>query len=141
MGEAKLPRGSLKLAADALEEARAGVAILDSPAAAKIALTAALEVIQRDALKRAARHIFLLEALAKGWRCPSCHGEPASAPHLLEGRTGYTCGCGHSWEPPPPRQINYGMEPRFLLKRLARGEPLPELPPPVPEGQQPLLDA
>ena len=136
MAEPKLPRGALKLAADAImsvtnmndgESERFECRIV-----ATAALTAALEVIQRDALKQAAKRMLLLEAIAHGWACPACHGKPASTPNAREGRTGYTCGCGHSWEQPEPRQINYGMDPQFLLKRLARGEPLPDLPPRTP---------
>lgn len=119
----KLPRGALKLATEALADAGLD---RDAEPIALRALAAALGTIERAALKRAAERILLLEDLARGWRCPACHGKPASTPHLLERRTGYTCGGGHSWE--PPKRPDYDMEPGRLLRRLARGEPLPELP-------------
>jgi len=122
--EPKLPRGIVQTVLGALEAEGWCTIGFDRPVRA--ALLAVLPAIERAALKRAAERILFLEALAKGWRCPACHGKPASAPHLYEGRTGYTCGCGHAWE--PPKRPDYGMEPERLLRRLARGEPLPKLP-------------
>jgi hypothetical protein len=116
MTETRFPHGALKLATE----------VLRNDAAARAVLAAVIPVIERAVLRQAAGRILLLDALARGWRCPACHGKPATTPSLREGRTGYTCGCGHAWE--PPKHPDYGMEPERLLRRLARGEPLPDLP-------------
>lgn len=125
-----LPRGAVKAAAEAIlaaQNANDGAAErFEAKALATAALTAALEVIQRDAVRQAARRIVLLDALANGRACPACHGKPATTPHMREGRTGYTCSCGHAWE--PPKFPDYGMRTESVIKRLARGEPLPDLP-------------
>ena len=119
-----LPRGALKLATDAL--LADGPLCDDHEEAARIALAAALPVIERAALRRAANHMLKLQALAYGHLCPACHAKPVSAPHVMEGRDSYKCGCGHEWKPPkyPPGW----MEVRSVVRALARGEALPELP-------------
>lgn len=122
-----LPRGVLKQAAEALEEARTDRT--DDWAAARVVLTAALPAIERAALRSAARQILLLQEFSLGRRCPACHGKPASEPHRGEGRTGFRCGCGYEWEPPEDR--DWSLSTDSLIRKLARGEPLPELPPKV----------
>ena len=57
MPEPKLPRGALRLAAEALEETDP---LADDWARAQVALTAALEVIQRDARRQMARHLLAM---------------------------------------------------------------------------------
>jgi hypothetical protein len=122
----QLPRGSLKAAMDAIGQLDdAELERTSGEAVMRLGLLAALPVIERAAVRRAAARIALLQELANGWRCPACHGKPASTPHMREGRTGYTCGCGCSWEPPKSGTIQVG----YLVRKLARGEPLPDLPP------------
>jgi hypothetical protein len=127
VAERRLPRGVLKLAAASLESM--GVHPGDDQAIARGVLTTVLPAIERAVLKQAAQHILLLEALANGWACPACHGKPASTPSYLEARTGYRCGCGREWEPVPVRQRPTSMEAASLVRLLARGKPLPDLPP------------
>lgn len=128
-----LPRGALTAATDAVLATMEGNGDFTwttrnhARRLAEVALEAAMPGIERAVLRHAARQILLLEALARGWACPACHGKPAVTPSVMEGRTGYQCGCGREWE--PPRSRNYAMDPDSLLKRIARGEPLPELPP------------
>jgi len=119
-----LPRGALKLATDALLDD--GPLCDDHEEAARIALSAALPVIERAALKRAAERILKLQALSLGRLCPACHAKPVSEPHAGEGRSGYRCGCGNEWEPPEDR--DWSLTVGALVKLLARGGELPELP-------------
>lgn len=131
--EPVLPRGALKPATDAIMELHH----LDRGWAGKLAsaaLAAALPVIERAVLKRAAQRMLLLQALARGWLCPACHGKPAVTPTPRNGEKLYRCGCGHTWERKGPRSVDYGMDPDYLVRKLARGEPLPELPPKVTHG-------
>jgi hypothetical protein len=131
VADVTLPRGAFAAATRAICCGGDEHEQTESQLLARAALEAALPLIERAALKRAAQRIELLHALARGWVCPACHGKPASTPHLREGRTGYRCGCGHQWEPPSPRSVDYSMDTDRLIRRLARGEALPELPPKV----------
>ena len=126
MPDPKLPRGALRLAAEALED---GPSLLDDVwARARIALTAALPVIQRDALRQAARRILLLPGLSSGALCPQCHGVYVTRPDVPNPRyrsERWTCRKGHEWDKPDGPRVTEDS----LLRMLARGEPLPELPP------------
>lgn len=128
----KLPRGALDFAELAIMRTATDFGHGDLVAGssrefARAALTAALGVIQRDAVRQAARRIVLLDALANGHACPACHGKPASTPHFRESRTGYTCGCGYAWE--PPDRPAWKMQAEQVVRHLAKGAPLPGLPP------------
>lgn len=58
MADVKLPRGALRLAAEALEDE---TDVLDHDwDRARVALTAALEAIQRDARRQMARHLLAM---------------------------------------------------------------------------------
>jgi cytochrome c5 len=126
-----LPRGVLKLAAEALEEA--GIEAGDDWAAARTVLNAARAAIERAALKRAAAHMLKLQALAYGHLCAACHGKPVSTPHIMEGRDSYRCGCGHEWK--PANHPDTGLEIRSTVRALARDGVLPELPAKTGGGQ------
>jgi hypothetical protein len=96
MPEPRLPRGALPLATEA-----AGAAMVtgqSTEAVAFAALMAALPVIQRDAVRQAARHILALDAADRRAHAP---GTPNKGP----------------WN-----------DMQTTLRRLARGEPMPDLP-------------
>ena len=75
-----------------------------------------------------ARHLITLDALAHGALCPACHGKPAIIPNP-RGATQYRCGCGHSWERGVRASTNWALTSDSVLRKVARGEPLPDLPP------------
>lgn len=126
--EPRLPRGSAKAAADAMVK-HYDVHPDFAKYLANVALEAARAVIERAVLKHAAQQIETLHALARGHLCPACHGKPTVIPTPANGLKTYTCGCGRQWEPPGYRSIDYGMDFQPLIRRLARGESLPGLPP------------
>lgn len=132
MSDPKLPRYALDFAEAAIIRAATDFGqddIVAGPSRelARAALTAALGVIQRDAMRQAAKRIVLLNALSNGWVCPACHSKPATSPHAGERRTGYTCGCGRAWE--PPKNIVWKWQTDQVVRQLAKGQPLPDLPP------------
>jgi len=124
----KLPRGALKAAAEALEDAGMQPGILDDWASARIALEAALPVIERSVRRTMARHILTLNGLAHGRLCPACHGKPVIVPRTYTGSVRYRCGCGHEWERSGGAPVDYRLTMESALNRAARGEPLPDLP-------------
>ena len=124
-----LPRGALKAAMDAVREQAWGANLGDAEAAVRIALGAALPVIEKHARRRAAEQMELLEAIAFGYACPACHGKPAVIPGPRDVPRTYKCGCGHTWE--PPVRPDYGMTPQYLVPRMARTGTLPDLPPKI----------
>jgi len=95
VADPKLPRGALRLAAEALEDAAGGLP--SDWEAAEIALTAALPAMWKAAQRDLARHVLALDEADAG----SDHN-----------------GNKGPWN-----------DARTSLRRLLRGEPLPELPP------------
>jgi len=125
MSGVKLPRGAQRLAADAL--AAAGDLLGDDWAEAGIALTAAMPVIERAVLREAAQRILLLDAIQRNVICPRCHTKTVGRPRTHLSAEPYRCAEGHEWPQPPNRgPYNYADS---SLRLLARGEPLPDLPP------------
>ena len=133
MPDPKLPRGAVKLAADALTVAgllnNAGYIDGDEREAARVALTAAWPVAQRAILRDAAKLILLLHSLDAGHICPCCHGRTIYDPSIsaLSPSAVFRCVNGHQWNRRPNRGPFNDMN--TSLRRLARGEPLPDLPP------------
>jgi len=129
MSEAKLPRGALTDAAAGISE----VVNLDPGLVrriAKAALESALPVIERAVLRDTAKYIGLLDDLAHGRRCPACHGKPAAHRYdLATGTTHYSCGCGREWSRGQRARTDHTRTADRSLSRLARGHPLPDLPP------------
>jgi hypothetical protein len=127
-----IPRGALPLAADAVSfELMSGRDVstwLDSDEAlARAALKAALPVIEKAALRAAARHILLLDDFESNRLCPACWGPTTRRPaNHLDPDPFYRCGDGHEWKAHPV-QGPY-TDTRTVLRKLSRGEPLPDLP-------------
>jgi len=92
-----------------------------------IALTAAMPVIERAVLREAAQRILLLDAIQRNVICPRCHTKTVGRPRTHLSAEPYRCAEGHEW-PQPPNRGPYNYE-DSSLRLLARGEPLPDLPP------------
>lgn len=85
------------------------------------------ERIVRDMAVR----ILLVTEVGNGLRCPRCHGQP-SARRWPSGRVQtYLCGCGHRWNPRSAHHVQYQLGVLHVLALLAKGEPLPPVPPKI----------
>jgi hypothetical protein len=123
----KLPRGSVKPATAAVVAAATDFGHDDLIAGnaetlARAAVTAALPAIRRAALREAAGRILLLDSLYEGRICPVCFGDTAERRWPRPNR----CAEGHEY-PSLSLKSPYGSM-RTYLRKLARGEPLPDLP-------------
>lgn len=102
---------------------------LEAKQLATKALEAALPIIERDVLRRVARQILTLHALDRGHICPGCHGKTVYDPSIsaLDPHAILRCVNGHEF----PRRSNRGPfnDMDTSLRRLTRGEPLPDVPP------------
>lgn len=128
----KFPRGSLKAATAAVISAASdfghgGLIAGDAETLARAALTAAMPVIERAVLREAAKRILLLDAIQRNAICPRCHAKTVSRPRTHLSAEPYRCAGGHEW-PHPPNRGPYN-DADSSVRRLARGEPLPDLPP------------
>lgn len=121
----KLPRGTLKAVWAAL--LRTGVCdSAQTRAVVEEALITAMPLIERAVLRDAARLMLLLDDLDANRICPQCHGKTVERPALMGGHgLWYRCVNDHRW-----LHSNRGPYTDFRtnLRRLARGEPLPDLP-------------
>jgi hypothetical protein len=128
MSDVKLPRGALTDAAAGISEVvNLGPGLVRR--IAKAGLESALPGIERAVLRDAAKYIGLLDDLARGIRCPACHAKPAGSRYDLAASTmHYSCGCGREWSRGPRAGTDYTRTADRSLARLARGEPLPDLP-------------
>jgi hypothetical protein len=123
----KLPRGAVPAAWAAIAGAHDD---LRTRAVVEEALKGALPVIERAVLRDAARLILLADRVARGLNCPACHGKPATSTYDHNiGRSHYRCGCGREWDVGHMTRVDYSRTIDRSLHRLARGEPLPDLPP------------
>lgn len=95
----------------------------DTPSVQARAVTPDAEDVP-EAIREFAARVLLISEVAHGYRCPRCHGKPASTPRY--GRP-YRCGCGHTWT--PRRASDYSRTASGMLSAVAEGKPLPSLPP------------
>ena len=77
--------------------------------------------IARDLAER----VLLVSEVMTGYRCPACHGLPASHKYPR-----YRCGCGEQWDLTRSAQYRLSHEhsPRKLLLRIVSTGELPEIP-------------
>lgn len=125
--EPKLPRGVLAEADTAV-----GAVISVDPGLvrriSRAALEAAIPLVRQAVLREAAKRILLLPGLSTGILCPVCHSRYVTCPDALNPRyrsDRWTCKKGHQWDKPDGPRLTT----ESLLRLLARGEPLPDLPP------------
>lgn len=88
------------------------------------------EAVSRAAVRQAARQILLLPGLASGGLCPQCHGRYVTrpdAPNPAYRSDRMRCRKGHEWDRPDLAGPGHTTE--SLLRLLARGEALPDIPP------------
>jgi hypothetical protein len=135
VADVKLPRGALPAAQLGIVRAatdfgQGNLVVGDHEVLARAALSEALPVIERAVLREAARHILLSGRLGTRLACPACHGKPAfdSYDHAT-GRAHYQCGCGREWDGSKWTSDDLSRAIGRALTDLARGKPLPDLPP------------
>lgn len=77
--------------------------------------------------RHTAEHLLKVAEIARGVRCPVCHGRPAVDPRF-GAKPRFRCGAGHTWDrqrvtPDPSANVE------ILLARLADTGEMPVLPP------------
>jgi hypothetical protein len=124
MADPKLPRDAFRLAEKAIIAAPEGA---DPDNLARRALLAAFPVTERAVLRDAAKRMLLLPGLASGRLCPQCHGRYVTFPDAPNHRyrsERWQCAKGHEWDKPDGPDYTW----ESLLRILARGDQLPDLP-------------
>jgi hypothetical protein len=79
-----------------------------------------------------AERVLLVSEVMTGYRCPACHGLPASHKYPR-----YRCGCGQQWDLTRNEQyrLSHEYSPRKILLRIVSTGELPEIPTKSEEGQ------
>lgn len=109
--------------ADWTEQDRREMGQILSAAKRRMAETKAAEraEIARDLAER----VLLVSEVMTGYRCPACHGMPASHKYPR-----YRCGCGEQWDLTRSEQYRLSHEhsPHKLLLRIVETGDFPEIP-------------
>jgi len=92
---------------------------------ARRALAEAKAAERAEIARDIAERVLLVSEVMTGYRCPACHGLPASHKYPR-----YRCGCGQQWDLTRSEQYRLSHEhsPRKLLLRIVSTGELPEIP-------------
>ena len=84
-------------------------------------------VVRGETSREVAERVLLVSEIARGLRCPLCHGKPAVQPHFLEKNPRYRCGGGHVWTRPAVVE-GASAHVETILREVAESGELPPVP-------------